>query len=189
MQLLAIIIFLFNFLEPVVKKQKKETIDAYKTLLKGDMNDGYKFVEKFNQDMMDQFMEYQKRHTSRYIKWERERYRQEQLALEQWRNESREHEKQMFGVFCTTISHCNNALNILLKEKQEAQDEVKRLKLILNEDVEEEEEDENEDDDDNDDENDEDDDSPDLDAGIPGIVCTDNNAITMSELLKATESD
>ena len=30
-------------------------------LLTGSMIDGYRFIEKFNRDMMDQFMEYQKR--------------------------------------------------------------------------------------------------------------------------------
>ena len=90
--------------EPVAKKQKKETIEDYTKLLRSSsMLDGYKYIEKFNRDMMDQFMEYQRRHTSSYIKWEQERYRQEQLALEKWKSESREHEKQMFGVFCSTI--------------------------------------------------------------------------------------
>ena len=37
----------------------------------------------------------------------------------------------MFGVFCQTISQCNSALDILLKEKLKSQDEVKQLKLKL----------------------------------------------------------
>ena len=39
----------------------------------------------------------------------------------------------MFGVFCQTISQCNSALDILLKEKLKSQDEVKQLKLKLKE--------------------------------------------------------
>ena len=39
----------------------------------------------------------------------------------------------MFGIFCQTISQCNSALNILLKEKLKSQDEVKQLKLKLKE--------------------------------------------------------
>ncbi len=55
-----------------------------------------------------------------------ERQRQEQLALEQWRQEAREHEKQMFGIFCGAISHCNAALNIMLKAKSDAEDKAKK---------------------------------------------------------------
>ena len=36
-------------------------------LLTGSMIDGYRFIEKFNRDMMDQFMEYQKRVVSRVL--------------------------------------------------------------------------------------------------------------------------
>jgi hypothetical protein len=113
---------------PVAKKVKKETLEDVTKLLDGSMLDGYKFIEKFNRDMMDQFMEYQRRFSSSYLNWEQERFRQEQRAVEQWRQEAREHEKQMFGVFCSTVSHCNSALNVLLKSKQDAQDEIKRIK-------------------------------------------------------------
>ena len=47
--------------------------------------------------------------------------------------ETCEHKNQMFGVFCQTISQCNSALDILLKEKLKSQDEVKQLKLKLKE--------------------------------------------------------
>ena len=88
-------------------------------------------MEKFNQDMMDQFLEYQRRYSSSYLKWERERFsnHQEPISIERWKAESREHKNQMFGVFCQTISQCNSALNILLKEKLKSQDEIKRLEL------------------------------------------------------------
>ena len=141
-------------------------------LLTGSMIDGYRFIEKFNRDMMDQFMEYQKRvvstqlqyqqvvglyyfekkfnftkkriitYLSFYVnikqnlincfnvyiifvqtvsqnRWEAERRRQDQLAIEQWRQEAREHDRQMFTIFCSALTNCNAALNILLKAKEE----------------------------------------------------------------------
>ena len=60
--------------EPGSKKKEQEIIDDDTELLKGDMEDGQKYVEKFNQEMMDQFLEYQRRYSSSYVKWERERY-------------------------------------------------------------------------------------------------------------------
>ena len=84
---------------------------------------------------MDQFLEYQRRYSSSYLKWERERFsnHQEPISIERWKAETHEHKNQMFGVFCQTISQCNSALDILLKEKLKAQDEVKQLKLKLKE--------------------------------------------------------
>ena len=101
----------------------------------GDLKDGQAYVEKFNQDMMDQFLEYQRRYSSSYLKWERERFsnHQEPISIEHWKAETREHKNQMFGVFCQTISQCNSALDILLREKLKSQDEVKELKLKLKE--------------------------------------------------------
>ena len=81
--------------------------------------------------MMDQFMEIQQRHTNSYLKWEQDRFRQEQIALEKWRCQAKEHEKQIFGVFCNTVSQCNEAIEKLLKSKEEAQAEIKRLKAAL----------------------------------------------------------
>lgn len=119
--------------EPIAKKVKKEEEETtdFNQLLSGNLDDGHKYLEKFNKDMMDQFMEYQKRYSDSYVKWKQERYRQEQKALEQWHKESREHEKQMLGVFCSTVAHCNSALSALMKAKQEAQDELKSLKLLM----------------------------------------------------------
>ena len=84
---------------------------------------------------MDQFLEYQRRYSSSYLKWERERFsnHQEPISIERWKAEACEHKNQMFGVFCQTISQCNSALDILLKEKLKSQDEVKQLKLKLKE--------------------------------------------------------
>ena len=42
------------------------------------------------------------------------------FSLEQWRQEAREHDRQMFGIFCSALTNCNAALNILLKAKQDA---------------------------------------------------------------------
>ena len=52
-------------------------------------------------------------------RWEAERRRQDQLAIEQWRQEAREHDRQMFAIFCSALTNCNAALNILLKAKEE----------------------------------------------------------------------
>ena len=79
----------------------------------------------------------------------------------------------MFGVFCNTIAKCNQALDILLKEKQEAQDEVKRLKLKYGE-VTEDDDDDDGDDDDEEEEEEEEEDSTEAETGIPGIICTDD---------------
>ena len=78
----------------------------------------------------------------------------------------------MFGVFCNTIAKCNQALDILLKEKQEAQDEVKRLKLKYGEVTEDDDDDDGDDDDEE--EEKEEEDSNEADTGIPGIICTDD---------------
>ena len=37
------------------------------------------------------------------------------------------------AVFCQTVSHCNSAMDTLLKSKQEADEEIKRLKALLEE--------------------------------------------------------
>jgi hypothetical protein len=41
--------------------------------------------------------------------------RQEHLALERWRQEARDHEKQLFGMFCHAMAQCNAALTTMLK--------------------------------------------------------------------------
>ena len=51
--------------------------------------------------------------------------------MEQWRSEAREHEKQMFGLFCTTIANCNQALSDMVKAKQAADARVKQLEAEL----------------------------------------------------------
>ena len=88
-------------------------------------------MEKFNRQMLDQFSEFQKRHSSNYLKWQKERQRQELLAIEKWRRQSQEHEKQMLETFSSTIAQCNAAMSTVLKAKHVAEQEVQRLKAIL----------------------------------------------------------
>ena len=88
-------------------------------------------MEKFNRQMLDQFTEFQKRHSSNYLKWQKERQRQELLAIEKWRRQSQEHEKQMLETFSSTIAQCNAAMSTVLKAKHVAEQEVQRLKEIL----------------------------------------------------------
>jgi len=42
-------------------------------LLTGSLVDGYRFIEKFNRDMMDQFLDYQRGVVASQIRWEQER--------------------------------------------------------------------------------------------------------------------
>ena len=39
----------------------------------GSLVDGCRFIEKFNRDMMDQFLDYQRRVVASQIRWEQER--------------------------------------------------------------------------------------------------------------------
>ena len=39
--------------------------------------EGYKFLEQFNREMLDQFMEHQRRTQASFTRWEQERWRQE----------------------------------------------------------------------------------------------------------------
>ena len=66
------------------KRQKKSMTHSnqdFNGILTGSVLDGYRFIEKFNRDMMDQFLDYQRRVAASQIRWEQERYRQEQLAI------------------------------------------------------------------------------------------------------------
>jgi len=114
-------------------ERKKKDLEDLKPLLNGSVSDGHHYMERFNRDMMDQFMEYQRRAAASKHRWEAERRSQEQLAMEQWRQEAKVHEKQLMAVFCQTVSHCNSAMDTLLKSKQEADEEIKRLKALLEE--------------------------------------------------------
>ena len=82
--------------------------------------EGYKFLESFNREMLDQFMEHQRRTQASFTRWEQERWRQERESMERWRQEARDHERQLFGMFCTAMSKCNAAITAVLKAKATA---------------------------------------------------------------------
>jgi len=86
----------------------------------GVSQEGYKFLEHFNREMLDQFMEHQRRTQASFTRWEQERWRQERESMERWRQEARDHERQLFGMFCTAMSKCNAAITAVLKAKATA---------------------------------------------------------------------
>ena len=88
---------------------------------------------KFSGDMMDQFIEFQKRYSESFVRMEAERYKRRQVAISQWRQEAMEHQKALFGVFANAMTHCNNALNAMLKAKHDAENEIKKLKAVKRE--------------------------------------------------------
>ena len=67
-------------------------------------------MEHFNREMIEQFLAHQRRVQSSYQKWEVERQRQHEQSMDRWRQESRAHEKEMFGIFVKVMSECNAAL-------------------------------------------------------------------------------
>merc|ERR1719461_116927 len=81
---------------------------------------GYKFLEQFNREMLNQFLEHQRRTQASFTRWEQERWRQERESMERWRQEARDHERQLFGMFCTAMSKCNAAITAVLKAKATA---------------------------------------------------------------------
>jgi len=83
----------------------------------GMSEQGYKFLEQFNREMLDQFMEHQRRTQASFTRWEQERWRQERESMERWRQEARDHERALFGMFCTAMSKCNAAITAVLKAK------------------------------------------------------------------------
>ena len=78
---------------------------------------GYKLIEQFNREMMDQFMEHQRKTRESFEQWEQERWRQEKECMERWKQEGREHERQLFGMFCTAMVKCNAALTAVLQSR------------------------------------------------------------------------
>ena len=66
---------------------------------------------------MDQFMEHQKTSREALATWEQERWRQEKECMERWKNEARDHERQLFSMFCTAMVKCNAALTAVLQSK------------------------------------------------------------------------
>ena len=73
-------------------------------------------LQRFQSEMVDKFLSFQRESEVRFLAWEQERWRLEQSLLERWRTERRGHEKEMFGLFCGLVSDCSAAL--LARDKQ-----------------------------------------------------------------------
>ena len=73
-------------------------------------------VQKFQREMTERFLQFQRESEVRSLAWEQERWRLEQNLLERWRAERRAHEKEMFGLFCGLVSDCSAAL--LARDRQ-----------------------------------------------------------------------
>ncbi|TRY75447.1 hypothetical protein TCAL_08366 [Tigriopus californicus] len=98
--------------EPENKRPRLDSLDVANNL-----SEGNRFIERFNQEMMEQFLEHQRQMQGSIHQWEMDRQRQHEIAMDRWRQEAREHEKQMFGMFVQVMSECNNALTNMLKVK------------------------------------------------------------------------
>ena len=61
------------------------------------------------------FLIFQRKVQALFQRWEMERQRQHEAAMERWRGEARAHEKEMFGMFVTVMGECNNALTNMLR--------------------------------------------------------------------------
>eukprot|EP00096_Caligus_rogercresseyi_P006482 TRINITY_DN2294_c0_g1_i1.p1 TRINITY_DN2294_c0_g1~~TRINITY_DN2294_c0_g1_i1.p1 ORF type:complete len:322 (-),score=131.11 TRINITY_DN2294_c0_g1_i1:158-1123(-) len=112
--------------EPKTKRRKISSAGAldpssHKSV-QGEIQNAYRFIENFNKDMMEQFMDQQRKSQSSFLRWEQERFRLEQQAMERWRQEARDHEKQLFGMFCHVMTQCNSAFNTILKAAQAVAD-------------------------------------------------------------------
>jgi len=67
-------------------------------------------LQKFQREMMDRFLHFQRESEVRFLAWEQERWRMEQNLLDRWRNEQRNHEKEMFSMFCGLLSQCSQTI-------------------------------------------------------------------------------
>ena len=67
-------------------------------------------IHKFQKEMMEKYLQYQRESEVRFLAWEQERWRMEQQMIERWRGERRSHEKEMFTMFCGLLSDCSAAL-------------------------------------------------------------------------------
>ena len=67
-------------------------------------------IHKFQKEMMEKYLQYQRESEVRFLAWEQERWRMEQQMIERWRSERRSHEKEMFTMFCGLLSDCSAAL-------------------------------------------------------------------------------
>ena len=67
-------------------------------------------IQKFQREMTDKFLQFQRESEVRFLSWEQERWRLEQNLTERWRSERRAHEKEMFGMFCGLLGDCATAI-------------------------------------------------------------------------------
>ena len=67
-------------------------------------------LQKFQADMAEKFMTFQRESEVRFLAWEQERWRVEQQMLERWRAEQRTHDKKMFSMFCNLLSQCTQTM-------------------------------------------------------------------------------
>jgi len=67
-------------------------------------------LQKFQREMMDKFLQFQRESEVRFLAWEQERWRMEQNLLDRWRSEQRNHEKEMFSMFCGLLSQCSQTI-------------------------------------------------------------------------------
>jgi len=67
-------------------------------------------LQKFQAEMVDRFLVFQRESEARVLAWEQERWRMEQTLLERWRAEQRSHDKEMFSMFCNLLSQCSQTI-------------------------------------------------------------------------------
>ena len=67
-------------------------------------------LQKFQAEMVDRFLAFQRESEVRLLAWEQERWRMEQTLLERCRAEQRSHEKEMFSMFCNLLSQCSQTI-------------------------------------------------------------------------------
>ena len=67
-------------------------------------------VQKFQREMTERFLQFQRESEVRSLAWEQERWRLEQAMMEKMRAERRTHDKEMFTLFCSLVSETSSAL-------------------------------------------------------------------------------
>jgi len=67
-------------------------------------------LQRFQSEMVDKFLTFQRESEVRFLAWEQERWRLEQTMLERWRAEQRNHDKEMFTMFCSLLSQCSQTI-------------------------------------------------------------------------------
>lgn len=67
-------------------------------------------LQKFQTEMVDRFLSFQRESEARFLAWEQERWRMEQSLLERWRQEQRGHDKEMFSMFANLLAQCSQTI-------------------------------------------------------------------------------